>query len=147
MPLARQSLGKRDVSSEEGFQGRAVAHSSAEVGKPDGRMVILLCRTLGYTQESKSAAWSHDYLGQSEIFQIQFAVCFALVCNSELYSKKTYVSFSQPPCPLDAVIFVLGSLNKVLAGYGLWLPLKVTSSIVIMLCDNVTVSSLSEPES
>lgn len=84
-------------------------------------------------------------LGHKVRFKNQFTVCLCLTLYFRVaLCKDCFVSFSQPPCPLDAVIFVLGSLNKVLAGYRLQLPLKVTSSIVTMLCDNVTVSSLSE---
>jgi hypothetical protein len=67
-----------------------------------------------------------------------FAVWLKLYFRVAL-CKDRFVS-SKPPCPLDAVIFVLGSLNKVLAGYRLWFLLKVTSSIVTVLCNIITVS-------
>lgn len=123
------------------------------------RTVVWKCRGgEAWWEVGHSTLWNYGILRRKKIlyikqwlfgakqdFKNQFATCLCLTLYFRVALCKDYfVPFSQRPCPLDAVIFVLGSLNKVLAGHRLPLPLNVTSSIVIMLCDNVTVSSLSE---
>lgn len=55
MSLARQSIGT-EIFVHERFPNESISvSSSAEVGKPGGRMIILLCTTMGYTQERKSS--------------------------------------------------------------------------------------------
>lgn len=106
-------------------------------------MAIRLWKTLGYTQ-GRNPLCKTMLIWTKWDFKTQLTVCLCLTLYFRVALYKDYsLPFSQSLCPLDAVIFVLGSLNKILTGYRLQLPLKVTSSIVIM-CDNVTVSSLSK---
>lgn len=55
MSLARQSIGTEIFVQERLPNESSSVSSSAEVGEPDGRMSVLLCTTMGYTQERKSS--------------------------------------------------------------------------------------------